>query len=303
MKHIKLFESFGIYHQCVLNESKKERLIDKFRPQLEEISDDIEDFDVIDLAEMIVDEDPSVTKKYSEWGIKKFIDTVKNPEKFNYPDEVSGGISELIYRYHDILETLSPKYVENMFNFLNLYGLFTNKEIENNIKLKPKDINSFGTVEDLDYFIKKYTEFLSVNRESKKIKEEVEKIYEDDRFLIVRPLSHRASCYYGANTKWCTTSKNNDEKFKQNTKEANLYYIIDKKSKSNIYGKMALRVHHDKDFDEYYEVYDQKNDFVSLNLLLQKFKPIQKKIIELINKNEIYEKLREINSCRYKVRN
>lgn len=35
------------------------------------------------------------------------------------------------------------------------------------------------------------------------------KIFENDRVLVIRPLTHAASCLYGAGTKWCTTSKNN----------------------------------------------------------------------------------------------
>ena len=53
----------------ILNEGKKERLIDKFRSQLEPLGDE-----ALQVAEQIVDNDPSVTKKYSEWAIKKFIE-------------------------------------------------------------------------------------------------------------------------------------------------------------------------------------------------------------------------------------
>ena len=135
----------------ILNEGKKERLIDKFRPQLEGLSDD-----AISLAEQIIDNDPSVTKKYSEWGIKKFIDTVKNPT-WNFLGKVPITIASTAWTrakmYHDIVEQLSPEKVEKMFNFLELEGHFSSEETENKIKSKPKDINSFDTIQDLLYFI------------------------------------------------------------------------------------------------------------------------------------------------------
>jgi hypothetical protein len=42
---------------------------------------------------------------------------------------------------------------------------------------------------------------------------EYEKIYQTKDFLMVVPFTHAASCKYGANTKWCTTKKNDDEFF------------------------------------------------------------------------------------------
>ena len=43
--------------------------------------------------------------------------------------------------------------------------------------------------------------------------DERDKIYQDDRLLVVAPLTHRASCKYGAFTNWCTSVPSNDEHF------------------------------------------------------------------------------------------
>ena len=50
-------------------------------------------------------------------------------------------------------------------------------------------------------------------QKEKEVKNESDRIYEDDRFLIVQPYSHGASCYYGAGTKWCTTTKDDTRYF------------------------------------------------------------------------------------------
>jgi hypothetical protein len=273
----------------ILNEGKKERLIDKFRPQLEGLSDD-----AISLAEQIIDNDPSVTKKYSEWGIKKFIDTVKNPT-WNFQGKPPITIASTAWTrakmYHDIVENLSPEKVEKMFNFLELDDHFSSEETEKKIKSKPKDINSFDTIQDLDYFVEQYDEFLKVADDEKQIKKESERIYEDDRFLIIRPLSHKSSCYYGANTTWCTTTKDNDDYFNKYTSRGKLYYILDKKSNNRSYGKMALLVPHGKGA---YEIYNQQDQGETLNFLLERFEPIKEKILELINKSDDYETLKKV---------
>lgn len=273
----------------ILNEGKKERLIDKFRPQLEGLSDD-----AISLAEEIIDNDPSVTKKYSEWGIKKFIDTVKNPT-WNFenkpPVTIASTAWTRVKMYHDIVEQLSPEKVEKMFNFLELDGHFSSEETEKKIKSKPKDINSFDTINDLLYFVEQYDEFLKVADDEKQIKKESERIYEDDRFLIIRPLSHKSSCYYGANTTWCTTTKDDDDYFNKNTSRGKLYYILDKKSTNRTYGKMALLVPHGKGA---IEIYNQKDQAETYSFLLDRFEPIKEKIIELVNKSNDYETLKKV---------
>ena len=78
-------------------------------------------------------------------------------------------------------------------------------------------------------------------KDREKERKEIVKIYEDNRVLIVKPLSHVASCYYGAGTRWCTTMKGQPERFKQYTRDANLYYIIVKGVPSdNKFYKIAI---------------------------------------------------------------
>ena len=273
----------------ILNEGKKERLIDKFRPQLEGLSDD-----AISLAEQIIDNDPSVTKKYSEWGIKKFIDTVKNPT-WNFegkpPITIASTAWTRVKMYHSIIENLSPEKVEKMFNSLELEGHFSNENTENKIKLKPKDINSFDTIQDLLYFVEQYDEFLKVADDEKIVKKESEKLYEDDRFLIIRPLSHKSSCYYGANTQWCTTTKDNEDYFNRYTSKGKLYYIIDKKSSDRTYGKMALLIPFGNGTPE---VYNQQDGGERYTFLLERFAPIKDEIQKLTEKGDDYETLKKV---------
>ena len=130
----------------LLIEGKKERIIDKFRSQLEQLGDE-----AIQYAEKIIDEDPSTTKKYSEWGIKKLIDTKKDPH-YEYQGKsiitITGIIISEIIKYHQIADRLSPEKVRTMFDFNKIHDHFSDKKTEDKINSRPKDINSFTNLND-----------------------------------------------------------------------------------------------------------------------------------------------------------
>jgi hypothetical protein len=66
-------------------------------------------------------------------------------------------------------------------------------------------------------------------------------VYEDDRFKVVVPQSHDASCYYGSGTKWCTASVGSPSHFSTYDREGKLFYILDKQAPtSSPFYKVAL---------------------------------------------------------------
>lgn len=103
--------------------------------------------------------------------------------------------------------------------------------------LEIKDINQYPDVVELRYAIENYTS----KSQEKKIESEADKIYEDDRILIVRPLSHAASCKYGMGTKWCTTQSSPGYFEKYTSGNNVLYYVMMKDFDiSNKFYKIAL---------------------------------------------------------------
>jgi hypothetical protein len=96
--------------------------------------------------------------------------------------------------------------------------------------LSTKDINQFNSIEDLESEIARHEN--KTRREVKKL-EGADQIYEDDRFVVVTPKTPEASCYYGSGTKWCTASINNSAHFDRYNQDGKLFYILDKKTKSN----------------------------------------------------------------------
>lgn len=266
----------------LLLEDKKERIIDKFRSQLEPLGDE-----AIQYAEKIIDQDPSATKKYSEWAIKKFI-TIGG--KFSL-QHTTDEISKVVKNYHSIVDRLSKEKVEKIMDGDESETVFYSEDSKNKVLRSPKDINSFETLYELQKFLTLYDRFQFLSDQEEKSKKESEKLYEDDRFLIIRPLSHTSSCYYGANTKWCTTTRDNEDYFDRYTSKGKLYYIIDKKSSDRTYGKMALLVPFGNGTPE---VYNQQDGGERYAFLLERFAPIKDEIQKLTDKGDDYETLKKV---------
>ena len=106
--------------------------------------------------------------------------------------------------------------------------------IQNFIKyqkvLPTKDIYLFKSLEDIKGEI--YNHENKLRRQVKELSD-ADQVYEDENFVVVTPKTHKASCYYGAGTKWCTASMNGDTHFDKYNQDGKLFYIINKRAKSN----------------------------------------------------------------------
>ena len=153
--------------------------------------------------------------------------------------------------------------------------------------LQQKDINQFKTLDEI---------ITAINNHENKVRRTVKSVdgadvvYEDDRFTVVTPQTHKASCYYGAGTKWCTASMNGSSHFDNYNVDGKLFYILDKKAKSNDkYYKVALLQKYDGD-KTFYDAPDKsfKDGWI---LGTPEYDEIQSAIDKYINTN--YQ--REIN--------
>jgi hypothetical protein len=102
---------------------------------------------------------------------------------------------------------------------------------------KFKEFNERNLIEQND--VSKYKNFYELEDQvslaelkliDKHLEKQIVKIHEDDKWLMIKPLSWESSKKYGANTKWCTTSETNEEYFFKYSSNGVLIYIIDKKT-------------------------------------------------------------------------
>ena len=154
------------------------------------------------------------------------------------------------------------------------------------IARSPKDINQYENPQ----FIKKLMSIIDSRKTQKQIeleiKTQVDKIYEDDEVLVVRPKSHSASCYYGTNTKWCTTQKGSTSYFDKYTRGGNLYYFLNKKTNN----KIAL---YQNESEKKTEVFDAQDVEKTIEYLKEYFPNQSDLIDDLTGVGEFIKKLRE----------
>jgi hypothetical protein len=100
-----------------------------------------------------------------------------------------------------------------------------------------KDINQYVSVNELEKVIL----YVRGKNKEKELEKQADKIYEDDKFLVIKPKSEEASCKYGSNTKWCVTSKGSGHFGRYTAGRQSLYFIINKaKSTNKNYAKVAI---------------------------------------------------------------
>ena len=66
-----------------------------------------------------------------------------------------------------------------------------------------------------------------LKNETKQMENQIRRIFENDEWLIMRPLTFESSLKYGSNTKWCTTMKNEFSYFRKYASNI-LIYVINK---------------------------------------------------------------------------
>jgi len=157
-----------------------------------------------------------------------------------------------------IQQGIDPTEVELAIDFYR--GLKT----RNIIKGQEADIGFWmsKSFEEFNSFINQFKNVKTKTQVKKEIGQDAEKVFENDRAVVIVPKTHAASCKYGAGTKWCTTSKESkhwDQYTKYNVK---FYYILTKdKPKNDRYYKVAVVVYLGGDL----EIYDAIDDTISID--------------------------------------
>ena len=140
--------------------------------------------------------------KYTDWVLKNV-----NPESESFDDDVE-YIVELIKDF-DKYQSQFPK----------------------------KDINQYVSVNELDAVVN----HARTKKKDKELEKQAEKVYEDDKFVVIKPKTEEASCKYGSNTKWCVTSRGSGHFGRYTSGRQSLYFIINKANSTNRnYSKVAI---------------------------------------------------------------
>lgn len=125
--------------------------------------------------------------------------------------------------------------------------------------IENKDITSYSSFDE----IRDAVSLSNLKLINKKLEKYVIKEFENDTWLVIRPLTFESSSKYGSSTKWCTTSKENKYYFHKYWNNGILIYVINKKTGYKFAGYKALEY---SDEVSFWNAEDNRVDFLSLNI-------------------------------------
>lgn len=128
----------------------------------------------------------------------------------------------------------------------------------NKQRLEKKDLYQYKTIEEVEQAIDKLQK-PTTNKKEASAQADTDVIYDDDRWLVVRPYTTEASCKHGSNTTWCIASQGDRNYYTTYSQSNNkFYFVIDKQSapydpstKSGpVTAKFAIVIQHPVNEDE-----------------------------------------------------
>lgn len=208
----------------------------------------------IDIYKMI---SPNQTNKYIEMLIK-----LDKNEPSRYRDEHRSEIVQLMTSWgldYNYLETFDLETLTFLFNgihnlmseykirvFAKFASFVDRKLIENT------DVTSYSSWDEIEQAVS----LAEVKLIDKALEKQIKKVYEDDTWISLRPLSLEASMKYGANTKWCTTTESGMY-YARYASRGILIYNINKKTGYKVACFKNLDPNHDNEFS-WWDVTDKK---------------------------------------------
>ena len=139
----------------------------------------------------------------TEWGVDyNYLETLETP---------------VLWAMWNRMETLLGQ--NNFKMFLKFANLNERKLLANN------DVTSYASFQEIETAVS----LAEIKLIDKELEKQVVKVYEDDEWLSIKPLSLEASMKYGASTKWCTTM-DTGKYFAKYSRWGILIYNINKKT-------------------------------------------------------------------------
>jgi hypothetical protein len=185
----------------------------------------------ITIVDMLAAVDPTDTYKYTEFLIKMFKKSFTGNEKENIALTLGTDL-------------VGDKYSKNL------------NEFEEHVKanrIQKKDISQYTSFDEIEEQVKMAEEIVK----QKELEKQIEKLFEDDEYLVLIPLTKESNQTYGSNTKWCTTMEHGGywEKYSENYK---IIFVLNKQTGN----KIAISKGNYN--NEGVKVWDQKDNEVSI---------------------------------------
>lgn len=234
--------------------------------------------------------DPTESNKYLPLFCKLFKNSLgydsyqlDNIEKERVIREVIHDLTEIgvpiekidynVIRFlHDNIRFLDTSKFETILEFIS--------HVENN-RIENNDVTTYNTIEQLQLQIS----LAELKLNKKTLQNQIRTEFEDETWLVLRPLSFESSLKYGAGTKWCTTMKSKKSYFYRYWKNGILVYFINKITGCKFAGYKCINgIEHEFSF---WNSIDERVDTISFNLDPFMYEKIRE-IFNSTNTNEYF---------------
>jgi hypothetical protein len=177
--------------------------------------------------------DASKTNKFLPMLVKIMDTSFKN--RFNNFNETKELINELERKLPHLKGDFDKLDVRTIYSFLLQYNQMPNHEMEivsefitmyEKHQIPNVDINQLKSVNELESIVN----LVGIKNLSKEYSKQIHIDLDNEKWLVIRPLTYEASLKYGANTKWCTSAKHNPRQYFRYTEDGILVYCINKET-------------------------------------------------------------------------
>jgi hypothetical protein len=182
----------------------------------------------ISLLDVLMAMDMSKTKKYVPLMLK-VIQNKNDENNSNRVDEDFNAEIQDYYGVSNLPETIDPKVA---YMLLQMIGSDTTRDLMNFMDsfekgyFKGVDITTITTKKELS----RLNGLTAFNKIGKELAKQVQKDFEDEEWLVVRPFTYESSVKYGYGSKWCTSMEQSAEQFFRYSNNGTLIYCLNKKT-------------------------------------------------------------------------
>jgi hypothetical protein len=179
------------------------------------------------LLDVLMAMDTSKTKKYVPMMLKVLQNN--SSETNNRVDEDYGRELHEYYGISNLPSSIDPKVA---YTLLHMLGSDTTKDFMNFMDsyekgyFKGLDITTISSKKELS----RLNSLTALNKIGKELAKQVQKDFEDEEWLVVRPFTYESSLKYGYGSKWCTSMESQPEHFFRYSNNGTLIYCLNKKT-------------------------------------------------------------------------
>ena len=182
----------------------------------------------ISLLDVLMAMDMSKTKKYVPLMLRVIKNVEDEKSSFRVDEDFNAEVRDY-YGVSNLPETIDPKVA---YMLLQIIGSDTTRDLMNFMDsfekgyFKGVDITTITSKKELS----RLNGLTALNKIGKELAKQVQKDFEDEEWLIVRPFTYESSVRYGYGSKWCTSMEKSAEHFFRYSNNGTLIYCLNKKT-------------------------------------------------------------------------